>query len=179
MLYRRLFSFLIFVQFLSSCKEESIPSTIAGEYDFLVVDGYINTGGGPSTIKLSRTAELKGSRLINTPEVSALVKVIGEDGFVITGHTTSAGICILETTNLNQSQRYRLYIKSTSGKEYQTEFLENKRTPEIDDIVYKIKDIGLQVFVNTHDPANETKYYNWTYEERLGNSALSFISPIG
>ncbi len=153
-----------FVLLFSSCKEEFTPSTIAGKRDLMVIEGYIDTSGDTTVIKLSRTADLQ-DKFSNTPEAGAYVLITGEDGSSVSAKSDAQGICSLLVGNLNSMQKYRLNVKTGTGKEYQTDFLENKQTPEIDTIGYKIKDIGLQIFVNTNDPSSQTKYYNWTYEE--------------
>jgi len=40
-----------------------------------------------------------------------------------------------------------------------------KNSPSIDTVNYTIQSSGLQVNVNTHDPANNTHYYRWEYTE--------------
>ncbi|HEX6892095.1 MAG TPA: DUF4249 domain-containing protein, partial [Chryseolinea sp.] len=38
-------------------------------------------------------------------------------------------------------------------------------SPPIDSVVWKPDRDGISVYVNTHDPANQSYYYNWTFEE--------------
>ena len=67
--------------------------------------------------------------------------------------------------NLNSNQKYHLTIKTRDGKEYASDFATVKRTPDIDSISWKQEHGGVRIYVNTHDPQNNTKYYHWKYEE--------------
>ncbi len=40
-----------------------------------------------------------------------------------------------------------------------------KPTPPIDSINYAVKNGILNLYVNTHDPSNSTRYYRWDYSE--------------
>jgi hypothetical protein len=60
--------------------------------------------------------------------------------------------------------RYRLYIKTSDGKEYLSEFAKPIKTPPIDNIRWE-QPHDLTLFVNTHDPKNIIRYYQWDYEE--------------
>ena len=51
------------------------------------------------------------------------------------------------------------------GKKYLSNFAAVKSNPAIDSINYKTESQGLQFYVDTHDPSNNTKYYQWDYTE--------------
>jgi hypothetical protein len=51
-----------------------------------------------------------------------------------------------------------------SGSVYASEYIEMKRTPPIDSINWE-HDTDVSIFLNTHDPANNTRYYRWEFVE--------------
>jgi hypothetical protein len=40
-----------------------------------------------------------------------------------------------------------------------------KNAPPIDSVYYSVGDTSVQVYLNTHDPANKTTYYRWDFTE--------------
>ncbi len=55
--------------------------------------------------------------------------------------------------------------KRRSGGEYLSDPITIKQTPKIDSLSWEIRNQGLQLYVNTHDPNNKTRYYRWEYED--------------
>jgi hypothetical protein len=66
--------------------------------------------------------------------------------------------------NLSPGQQYRLLITTSSGL-YASDFVPVQPTPPIDSVGYMVKNAGVQLYVNTHDPTGTTKYYRWDYGE--------------
>ena len=62
----------------AKCKQEYNPEVEAKTTGLLVVEGFLNSGQGPTTIRLSRSSDLEDTTL--KPEFSAQVNVEGEDG---------------------------------------------------------------------------------------------------
>ncbi|MBS1526754.1 MAG: DUF4249 domain-containing protein, partial [Bacteroidetes bacterium] len=56
-------------------------------------------------------------------------------------------------------------IKTNDGKVYLSDFVSVKNSPAIDSIGFNAQGQGVQIYVNTHDDANATKYYRWEYQE--------------
>ncbi|HEY0054868.1 MAG TPA: DUF4249 domain-containing protein [Pedobacter sp.] len=148
---------------LPSCKVPYEPVVDKSSQDLLVVDGYIDTGGGETTIRLTRTIDVKVPPL-PYEEVGATLEIVGEDGSIVTAVTDSKGVATFKD-RLNSTQRYKLLITTKTGKKYATTFLENKRTPEIEQIGYKADSVGLQLYVNTEDKTASTRYYAWAFDE--------------
>jgi hypothetical protein len=67
--------------------------------------------------------------------------------------------------NLNPASKYRLRIRTTDSKEYLSAFVSLIQTPAIDSITWAPIDNGVQIYVNTHDPANKTWFYRWDFQE--------------
>lgn len=145
------------------CKQRFEPPVTAPVNGYLVVDGFINSGNGTTTIRLSRAIALADSARMKN-EGNAVVRVEGEDNSVFPLPQTSIGIYSTPQLSLNSNVKYRLYIKTTDGKEYTSAFSGIIRTPPIDNIRWEQPD-GVQFYINTHDPQNNTRYYRWEWEE--------------
>jgi hypothetical protein len=127
------------------------------------VEGFLNSGQGPTTIRLSRSSDLEHTTLI--PEFSAQVNVEGEDGSnSLLVDSGNGGYSIAQLT-LNIGVKYRLHIRTTDGKEYTSDYTSVKYTPPIDSITWQREDDGVRLYANANDPQNNSKYYQWKYEE--------------
>lgn len=154
----------ILILLLAGCKERFAPPAIATATDYLVVEGLINAGQGPTNITLSRTAKLVDSVYFK-PEQNAVVTVEGSDNSVYHLQGNGGGLYVAEQLFLNPNVTYRLHIKTIEGKEYASDYVAVKQTPEIDSISWKQDANGVQIYANTHDPQNNTIYYKWDYWE--------------
>jgi hypothetical protein len=147
-----------------SCKQEYIPPVNKENANLLVVEGFLNSGQGATTIRLSRSVELTDTTQKKF-ELGAKVNVEGENGssFALTGNTR--GEYSIAQLPLLSNVKYRLHIKTIDGKEYASDFVPIKVTPPIDSITWQRESQGVRLYVNTHDPQNATKYYQWEFEE--------------
>ena len=157
--------FYLLLLTLVCCKKPYNPPASSSPNSFLVVEGVINSGGLNTVVKISHTVKLNDSVGFN-PVVDATVSIEGDKGytfFLISdaggGYNSYSGL------NLSSAQKYRLRIKTSDNKEYLSDYVEVKQTPPIDSIGYKVQNGLVDVYVNTHDPANNTRFYRWEYEE--------------
>lgn len=151
---------------MMACVDPYQPPLLASESGYLVVDGFINIGNGPTTIKLSRTISLDEEG--EPPKVRAAeVTVEDDENTVVILPETAEGSYGVDQLNLDHNRKYRLHIITAGGKEYLSAFLEAKNTPPIDSLTYDLnrERNSLQIKVSTHDPSNKTRYYQWDYEE--------------
>ena len=153
---------LLFCLCFCCCKDAFNPQVDAKYKNLLVVEGFINIGA-TTTIKLSRTADLKDWQ-ITAPEKKAEVEIEGNKGTRLRGLTGEDGQCVLNTENLSLDESYMLKIKLSDGKLYQTDYLESKASPEIDSLNFEVENKGFQIYVHTQDPLNKTRYYKWDYQ---------------
>jgi hypothetical protein len=151
------------IMLLAACKEKYESPVVSPVTGYLVVEGIINGGSAPTVLTLSRTSKLNNRNL--QFESGALVKLEGEDNTSYNIIETGAGKYSATSLNLNKSKKYRLYIKTNDGKEYLSDYEVVKTTPPIDSISWKRENRGLELYVNTHDDQDNTRYYQWTYEE--------------
>ena len=129
----------------------------------LVVEGYINSGQGPTTIYLSRVADLTDTALI--PELSAQVNIQNDNGGIFTLTDNGNGEYTIPQLILDNNAKYRLSIRTINGKEYVSDYSSVKHTPVIDSITWQKENEGVQIYVNTHGNQNDTSYFRWTYSE--------------
>jgi len=146
------------------CKVPYTPKVSAVNSNILVVEGVINTGGDSTIIKLSRTVDLTTASSMN-PEANAVVTVESNQGAVYTLNDLGNGNYSAGVLNLDNTQQYHLRIKTQDGAQYLSAFEAVKNTPPIDSIGFTIQANGLQIYANTHDPNNATRYYRWSYAE--------------
>ena len=145
------------------CKEVYEPPVQTKNVKLLVVEGFINGGQGPTTILLSRTGELQDQGV--RPELLAHVSVEGDDGSAYILVDSLNGKYGYPQLALNNNVKYRLHITTADGKEYASDYTPVRHTPPIDSVTWQMEDNGVRLYVNTHDPQNVTKYYQWKYDE--------------
>ncbi|WP_300597864.1 DUF4249 domain-containing protein [Niabella sp.] len=157
------FLLLLVVTLLCSCKDRYYPNIDSINTNYLVVEGTLISGNATTNLQLSRTTPLNGSKGL-LPEANATVTVEGSDNSVKNLTMGNAGN-YQGVLDLSSGNRYRVRIRISGGKEYLSDFVPVKTTPEIDSIGFKQSDKGVQLYVNTHDASNSTVYYRWDYDE--------------
>ena len=98
-------------------------------------------------------------------EKGAQVKVEGDDNTTYPLVEVKGGQYTANNLNLNSSKKYRLNIKTSGGKQYLSDYTVVKNNPPIDSISWQRGTEGVQLYINTHDPQNNTRYYQWEYVE--------------
>jgi hypothetical protein len=156
----------IAVILLSDCKDRYAPPVLANSVNFLVVDGFLNNSADSTFIRLSHTRELDSS-LLNSGENNAQMTIEDDRGNTLYNFREigSNGSYTLPGINLDVNTKYRLRIKTVSGKEYLSDEITVKQTPPIDSINWIKDDKGVTIYSNAHDISGITKYYRWEYIE--------------
>ncbi|MEP6845468.1 MAG: DUF4249 domain-containing protein [Panacibacter sp.] len=161
---KKLLHFLFIITTFPGCKEVYVPNISSPATGYLVVEGYINSGGGTSTITLTRTTKLIDSVFVlyeNKAQIS--IESDNNESFPLAeglnGNYTSAAL------NLNPASKYHVRIRTQNGKEYLSDLAAVKHTPVIDSISWLRDNGGVSIYVNTHDDQNNTQYYRWVYSE--------------
>jgi len=147
-----------------ACKQVYISPHQSPPTGYLVIEGTVNSGHGNSTLKISRTTPLNNLDSI-VSEIAAQVNLEGEDNSSYLFSENPAGHYNATDLNLNTSIKYRLHIKTVSGKEYLSDYVGVNNNPPIDSISREIDSNGMKLNINTHDPQNNTRYYQWEYAE--------------
>ncbi|MFD3000588.1 DUF4249 domain-containing protein [Pontibacter toksunensis] len=147
---------------LFGCVEPYAPEVIEGPNNYLVVDGLINANG-TTRVKLSRTQNISET-LAPMVEAGATLLLEEEQGAQYPLTEMTAGTYVSNDLDLNLNQKYRLYIRLSSGEEYASDFVSVKQTPPIDQVGWLAQDERVNIYVSTHDSQNDTRYYRWEYD---------------
>ncbi|HRH58937.1 MAG TPA: DUF4249 domain-containing protein [Chitinophagaceae bacterium] len=161
--YKKYFVVVV-ISVLAGCVKSYNPPVLKAGNNYLVVDGFINTGAGQvTTIILSRTRNLTDT-VTSNPETGASINIKGSDGSSYFLNTTGNGIYTSAALTLNTANTYQLQITTSNGKQYSSAFVPCKQTPPIDSLRWEQRGDAI-IYLTTHDPANNTLYYKWQYEE--------------
>jgi hypothetical protein len=165
-------SFFVIIIFSLKCKKPFEPPAITAKNNYLVVDGVINTGANSVTkINLNRTRNLLDTATIGTPELNANVSILSSNGNVyLLSDANNTGSYISDILNLDTVQKYSIDISTSDGRKYASDFVTSKYTWPIDS-VYWLQPSDLTIYIDTHDPANNTHYYRWEYSETWEHDA--------
>jgi hypothetical protein len=146
------------------CTKLYNPPAKAAHNSFLVVEGVINSGSDSTIVRLSGTVNTNAGSILN-PVLGASVTVEAERGGVWPLNGDGTGRYVSVTQYLPISQKYRLRIITGNGVQYLSDFVPVLLTPPIDSIGYNVKNGGLQLYVNAHGAAGDSRYYRWDYNE--------------
>lgn len=155
---------IIALAFILSCKQVYNPPNNSPATGYLVVEGFISSGASPTSITLSRTVGLNEDNTI-VYEKNAAVTIEGDNNDNFSLEEGVNGEYHSQPLTLTATAKYRLHIKTSDGKEYLSDYTAVKSGPPIDSISWKREDGGVRIYINTHDPNNNTKYYQWRFEE--------------
>jgi hypothetical protein len=153
---------------LMNCVEPFTPKTYENN-DVLVVEGMITNESKQHQVTISRTSKLNELNII--PEKGATVKLQIKNGPVLPLTETNPGIYLTPTFPGTIGTVYKLLITTSDNKEYASQEVPLKDTPPIENVYaqYPVKnsagETGIQIYLDTEDVKNETRFYRWEYEE--------------
>jgi len=152
-----------------ACKERFNPPEVDTNLNYLTVEGLINTSGVDSTIiRVSRTVKLTNKTTLQ-PELKAILTIESSDNTIKRNLTErSFGVYYALPFALDATKQYRLRIKTAAGKEYVSDFTEVKVSPPIDEVGFDAQttgEPGIQIYANTRDATNKSRYYKWDFVE--------------
>ncbi len=159
---------LVSVAAALGCRDPYTPPVVKGEINYLVVGGFLNSGGA-TNITLSRTRSLNDT--IPVPENSAQVSVIGSSGDIFFLTQSGNGLYTYDSMVLNPVEKYQLQILTSNGEKYLSDTVSVFQTPPIDSLNWNQDSTGgpgkqgVNIYVNTHDNSTPYGYYRWEYEE--------------
>lgn len=150
------------VLMLFSCREPYDPQILSENLGVLVVEGYLDTEGNPSELKISRTVPLSSDTVAN-PESGAQVFLNSEAGVSWRLPEVSPGIYLFEA-DIPETEVYRLEIELANGDRYESNELLPILTPEILEAGFVRDENGVEVFVNTQGN-EQVDDILWTFQE--------------
>jgi Domain of unknown function (DUF4249) len=154
---------LLLLLFVFSCQDKYMPKINVPPSGFLVVEGFINAGNGPTRISLTRASSLDSPAIIQ--ELGAAVDVQSQNGASFPLTQDSTGSYSIPQIPVDNAQQYRLHIKTSNGKEYLSAYSPVNMSPPIDSVTWTAGSDAVSIFVTTHDPQNKVQYYQWQFEE--------------
>lgn len=166
---------MLIITFYSCQKPIDLKATTTNA-NILVVEGFINVADS-TKIKLSRTVII-GNKTIANPEGSATITIENAQATVVTLIEIAKGTYASPVLNLDKTKQYRLRVKLANGKTYLSDLVDVKITPPIDSVGYVVKNNGIQLYVNTHDDTNNSRYYLYNYAETWRFNAKYFSALI-
>jgi hypothetical protein len=155
---------LMAITFVYGCKKHYAPPVTTANYNYLVVEGAINSGTDSTFIKLSRTVNIS-DKTASEPDSEAMVTVENDQQASYQLQETAKGTYALPPMTLDIARKYRVRIKTADGKEYLSDFVGVYNSPPIDTVGYNVRADGVHIYVNTHDDNNKIHYYRWDYDE--------------
>ena len=166
------------------CKIEYRPPVASPTTGYLVVEGFINSDSGPTSITLSRTLKVYDDSSRDNREHNAIVNIEGTNNESFPLYETGDGVYTSSPLQLNSGEKYRVRIKTQYGKEYESDYSSYRTTPDIDSLSWKRDVNGVKIYINTHDDKVQPGYYNWKYQETweihsIYYSTVQFIYPPG
>jgi hypothetical protein len=164
MLTKKIFTALLGLSLLVSCKERFMPDLPSPGTGYLIVEGNLNAGNDSTVLSLTRSYSLDGNAL-PVRETNAAITVEGADGSTQTLQMTLPGIYRSLHLNLTPNTTYNVRIKTKDGKEYLSDPLSPLTTPVIDSVGWKRDESGIQFYANAQGANNSSKYYRWEYDE--------------
>ena len=154
---------MAFLLLLASCRDPYNPPALSTPKAYLVVDGTVLSGDDTSYITLSRTASLADSENFR-PELAASLLIEDQSGAVFPFHERGNGLYALAPQTFLPDRKYHLVVNTRDGAKYASDFTPVKPSPAIDSVFWR-KDGDVSIYVATHDTADQTRYYRWTFTE--------------
>ena len=176
---KNIFIYLFLVLALADCKEAYNPPTVRTNPFLLVVDGIVFSGNDSTKITLSRTKSVSDTAP-PVKEPGAQVSVITVSGLEFPLTDLGNGQYVVDQLALDNSRQYQLKIITSDGNEFRSDLAGVHPSPAMDSVYWAQDSAGVHVYVNTHDPANNTHYYRYEYVETWEylscfNSFLEYI----
>jgi len=157
-----------------SCIEPYYPD-IEDYENLLAVDGLITDGQDPCLVRLSRTSSYDDFQSV--PETGAVVVILDDLGTVFSLEEGLPGQYLTDPASFTgeQGRSYQLHIVLSDGSAYESDYMLLREVPPIDTLEarYERRELaepgsysdGIQIYLNTGDPSNLTRYYRWDWEE--------------
>ncbi len=174
-IFRKNIALIILLPFLFVMCIEPFDPPAGGDYEnLMVIEGLLTDSPEPQTIHISRSIPLDTQLYV--PDNTASVKILDDSGNEYQLQSIGNGEY---TTSWPEFQgapgrTYQLLVTTEDGEIIQSDPVTMMNVPDIDSISWEITSHvndngdnipGVQIYVSTHDPANNTWNYRWELEE--------------
>ncbi len=137
----------------------------------LVITGYISSDLKRHKVSISRTSKLNEPEFI--PEIGAQVTINDTNGTNLPLLSTAPGVYETSPYAGIIGHEYSLTVITKNGNQYLSDKVKLKDTPDIKNVYAtysKSSNIGegpggFRIYLDTEDPANQTTYYRWEYDD--------------
>jgi hypothetical protein len=148
------------------CTQTYTPPAIAHPATSLVVEGFIDAGPDSTYFDLTHTFPLDSTAIPTPiPELGATVTIQGTDNSSYILGQVGNGMYGAQLPTLQPNALFRIDIKTTSGKEYASDYVPLVTNPPIDSINWTLNPTGLNIYANTHSPTSTNPYFLYEYQE--------------
>lgn len=165
---------LLALSFLVMTCIEPFDPPKSGFENLLVIEALITDSHEPQTVHISRSIPLDTTFYV--PENAATVKIFDDAGNEYRLEPAGNGIYTTPWPDFQAvpGRSYQLEVTTENGDLIRSDPVIMGKTPDIDSVSWEIssrlndegEDIpGVQIYVSTHDPENQTWYYHWQLEE--------------
>ena len=162
LVFRRMVVFAAFIYGVFACREPFEPEPSQFPTSILVVEGYLDTEGLESELKLSRTVPINTEESL-LPESGASVRVLASNGTAYPLQEQEPGSYIFNY-DLPEEGEYRLEITLSDGDRFESTLMQPIITPDILDAGFVRDEEGVEVYLNTQGNESADDFL-WTYEE--------------
>jgi hypothetical protein len=173
----RLIAILLILVNAYSCVINYVPKISAFE-EVLVVEGSITDQPVINTIKITKSQPL-WKKLYPRPLQGCIVSISDDMGQTYSlKETATFGVYVTDPANFRGiiGRTYTLHIRTTSESpnfSYESMPMKMIPVPPIDSLYYEKKIFvqssppveGCNIYLNTHDPSNNCRFYRWEYSE--------------
>jgi hypothetical protein len=159
------FLFSVVLVITSACVEPYTPPASKNIPDILVIDGFLNSTEGSVAVTLTKAMNLSDTGAPPLVEDATIYLEDSNAGQLMLNYQSN-GRYELTGLSVNHNNEYRIRVVTDSNKEYVSDFITLKTTPEIDSVTWApVDDSGVEIKVNSHDDTGNSRYYLWTFEE--------------
>ena len=146
------------------CRDKFTADLPSTQKNILVVEGNLAPAGAATVINLTRTYNLTGAPQPK-PVLQAQLNVEAKDNSMNAVLPMTAPGVYSAQLNIQAGKEYRLRIRTTDGRIYFSDFVVPRISPPIDSISWERFEDDVRVYANTKDPSNNSRYYQWDYDE--------------
>ncbi|MBE0673266.1 MAG: DUF4249 domain-containing protein [Bacteroidales bacterium] len=159
----------------AGCVTQFYPD-IAEEDQSIVIEALITDRAGPHEVRISWSQPLFADDFYQTPADGYMVSVLDDAGNEYIFNNIGGGRYLSDETEFHATagMKYKLHIEGANHT-YESDFVEMKPVPVIDSVYagpeynefYKPGEstYGYQVYIDSHDPTGESRYFMWTFAE--------------